>query len=212
MEKRDPVGVPLPTSDQKYGLQPRIRCAHTPPRFFSRVKLQSVRRVLRDRFQQGATPLCFSTLNSTYVLAKNQEVFRDVVRSYRHLFARPAVKFQFIAEHSQQYSITLLCQALEVSESGYYAWCQREVSEHQREDARLEAQIQQIDLSHRQVYGSPRCAVLPQARGAADAAVGLVGWPQEIAQADAASVILVLDSRPIVSIASLRQQNPIANG
>jgi len=75
------------------------------------------------------------------------------------------VKFQFIAEHSQQYSVTLLCQALDVSVSGYYAWCQREASEHQREDARLEAQIQQIFLEHRQVYGSPRIHAVLTARG-----------------------------------------------
>jgi len=75
------------------------------------------------------------------------------------------VKFQFIAEHSQQYSVTLLCQALDVSVSGYYAWCQREASEHQREDARLEAQIQQIFLEHRQVYGSPRIHAVLKARG-----------------------------------------------
>jgi len=67
--------------------------------------------------------------------------------------------------HSQQYSITLLCQALEVSVSGYYAWCQREVSEHQREDARLSAEIQQIFLEHRQVYGSPRIHAVLKARG-----------------------------------------------
>ena len=75
------------------------------------------------------------------------------------------MKFQFIAEHSQQYSITLLCQALDVSVSGYYAWCQREVSEHQREDARLSAEIQQIFLEHRQVYGSPRIHAVLKARG-----------------------------------------------
>jgi len=75
------------------------------------------------------------------------------------------VKFQFIAEHSQQYSVTLLCQALDVSVSGYYAWCEREVSEHQREDARLSAEIQQIFLEHRQVYGSPRIHAVLKARG-----------------------------------------------
>ncbi len=75
------------------------------------------------------------------------------------------MKFQFIAEHSQQYSVTLLCQALEVSVSGYYAWRQREVSEHQREDARLKAVIQQIFLEHRQVYGSPRIHAVLKARG-----------------------------------------------
>jgi len=61
--------------------------------------------------------------------------------------------------------VTLLCQALDVSISGYYAWCQREVSEHQREDARLSAEIQQIFLEHRQVYGSPRIHAVLKARG-----------------------------------------------
>jgi putative transposase len=75
------------------------------------------------------------------------------------------VKFQFIAEQSQQYSITLLCQALEVSESGYYAWKNRKVSQHCREDARLSAEIQQIFLNHRQVYGSPRIHAVLKARG-----------------------------------------------
>src|SRR6266852_2157701 len=36
-----------------------------PPSFFSRVKLQSIRRVLRGLFQLGATQLGFSTDNST---------------------------------------------------------------------------------------------------------------------------------------------------
>jgi hypothetical protein len=91
MEKRDPVGVPLPTSDQKYGLQPRIRCANTPPKFFSRVKLQSNRRVLRDLCQPGATQLSFSTYNSTYVLTENQEIFRDILSEAIGIFSRGQV-------------------------------------------------------------------------------------------------------------------------
>lgn len=75
------------------------------------------------------------------------------------------MKFQFIVEQSQQYSITLLYQALEVSESGYYAWKNRKVSQHCREDARLSAEIQQIFLNHRQVYGSPRIHAVLKARG-----------------------------------------------
>ena len=96
---------------------------------------------------------------------KNQEIWRDSVRSYRHLFARPGVKFRFIAQHSHQYSITLLCRALEVSESGYYGWKNRKVSQHCREDARLAAEIQQIFLDHRQVYGSPRIHAVLKVRG-----------------------------------------------
>jgi putative transposase len=77
------------------------------------------------------------------------------------------VKFQFIAEHSHQYAITLPCKVLEVSESGYYAWKGRKASQHGREDARLSAEIQQIFLDHRQVYGSPRVHAVLKARGIA---------------------------------------------
>jgi putative transposase len=75
------------------------------------------------------------------------------------------VKYSFIAEHRQQYPVTLLCKALEVSESGYYAWCQRAATEHEREDARLSAEIQDIFLQHRQVYGSPRIHAALRDRG-----------------------------------------------
>jgi putative transposase len=75
------------------------------------------------------------------------------------------MKFAFIAEHSQQYSVTLLCQTLEVSVSGYYTWKERPASRQQREDARLSAEIQQIFLDHRQVYGSPRIHAVLKARG-----------------------------------------------
>ena len=61
----------------------------------------------------------------------------------------------------------MLCSALEVSESGYYAWKNREPSQHCREDAKLEALIQQIFLDYRQVYGSPRIHAVLQARGIA---------------------------------------------
>src|SRR2546429_6103293 len=49
-----------------------------------------------------------------------------------------------MAEQSQQYSITLLCKALEVSESGSDAWKGRKASHHCREDAKLAGEIQQI--------------------------------------------------------------------
>src|SRR5260370_22200141 len=49
-----------------------------------------------------------------------------------------------------------MCRALDVSESGYYAWKERPASEHEREDASASAEIQQIFQDHRQVYGSAR--------------------------------------------------------
>jgi putative transposase len=75
------------------------------------------------------------------------------------------MRFPFIAEHSQQYPVTLLCQVLDVSVSGYYAWRDRPLSQHCREDAKLSAEIQQIFLDHRQVYGSPRIHAVLKVRG-----------------------------------------------
>jgi putative transposase len=89
----------------------------------------------------------------------------SVAKSYRHLFASSIEKFQWIAEQSSTYSVTVLCQALEVSESGYYTWRNRPASQHSREDAQISAEIQQIFLDHRQVYGSPRIHVALQERG-----------------------------------------------
>lgn len=60
-----------------------------------------------------------------------------------------------------------MCRALEVSESGYYAWKERPASEHEREDARIAAEIQQIFGEHRQVYGSPRIHAVLRERGIA---------------------------------------------
>ena len=60
-----------------------------------------------------------------------------------------------------QHSIRGLCQALEVSPSGYYAWCHRQTQPGPRalENARLVQQIVQIHQASRQTYGSPRIQV-----------------------------------------------------
>ena len=88
------------------------------------------------------------------------------------------MKYQFVAEHQQEYPITLMCQVLEVSVSGYYAWCKRPMSANPREDARLSAEIQTIFLENRgclwestysRRLASTRDALWTQAGGAADA-------------------------------------------
>jgi putative transposase len=60
-----------------------------------------------------------------------------------------------------QHSIRGLCHALEVSPSGYYAWCQRQTQPGPRaqENARLVQQIVQIHQASRETYGSPRIQV-----------------------------------------------------
>lgn len=52
-----------------------------------------------------------------------------------------------------------MCQALDVSPSGYYAWCQREVSEARKRREQILAVIRQLHQEHKGRYGSPRMKV-----------------------------------------------------
>jgi putative transposase len=65
------------------------------------------------------------------------------------------------------YPIRLLCQALQVSPSGYYAWQYRQAHPTSRRlaDALLSQTIQQIHLASRRTYGSPRIQQVLLCRG-----------------------------------------------
>lgn len=75
------------------------------------------------------------------------------------------MKFQFIAEHQQEYPVTIMCHVLEVSVSGYYAWRKREPSQHSREDATLAEKVKAAFQNNRRVYGSPRIHAELRAQG-----------------------------------------------
>src|SRR5690242_8457681 len=49
-----------------------------------------------------------------------------------------------------------MCDVLDVSRSGYYAWSSRPVSARQRADEALTGSIREIHRKNRKVYGSPR--------------------------------------------------------
>lgn len=53
-------------------------------------------------------------------------------------------------------SVEALCEALDVSASGYYAWCERDISPRQQADGRLSAEIERVFLTSRRTYGSHR--------------------------------------------------------
>jgi putative transposase len=55
-----------------------------------------------------------------------------------------------------EYPVSVLCDTLGVSLSGYYAWKKRPMSQHQREDQQLAERIHAVYYACRQVYGSPR--------------------------------------------------------
>jgi transposase InsO family protein len=75
------------------------------------------------------------------------------------------MSYPFITEHRQEYAITTMCRVLEVSVSGYYAWCKRTASQHSREDAHLAEQVKTVFQANRGVYGSPRVHAELQAQG-----------------------------------------------
>lgn len=72
------------------------------------------------------------------------------------------MKFAFIREHLQaDYGLTMSCQVLKVSRSGYYAWSGREPSRRQQRREGLAIKIHALHAEHRKLYGSPRiCAAL----------------------------------------------------
>jgi len=69
------------------------------------------------------------------------------------------MKYQFIADHRDQYPIKLMCQVLEVARSGYYAWRKRPLSARKMADRLLLRQIKNIFAQSRETYGSQRIQV-----------------------------------------------------
>jgi transposase InsO family protein len=73
--------------------------------------------------------------------------------------------FRFIDEHKDHWPVRLLCDALDVSTAGYYAWRQRPVStRRQRRDVLL-VEIRAIHAEVKGRYGSPRIHAELAARG-----------------------------------------------
>ena len=54
------------------------------------------------------------------------------------------------------YPVRVLCRAVGVSTSGFYAWCSRKPSAYAQADARLSEQIRSIHQQSRGTYGRPR--------------------------------------------------------
>jgi len=64
------------------------------------------------------------------------------------------MKYDFMRRHTDQFSLTGMCRALSASRSGYYAWCHREPSVHQRNDLALAAHVRRIHAASREAYGA----------------------------------------------------------
>jgi len=66
------------------------------------------------------------------------------------------MRYQFIKENQGLFDIELLCQDLEVSRSGYYAWLHRPQSKRSRENHQLKQAITENFEASRKTYGYRR--------------------------------------------------------
>jgi putative transposase len=58
-----------------------------------------------------------------------------------------------------------MCKVLQLTRSGYYAWCKRKISPRIQENEILSDQIKQIHQASRETYGSPRIHAALVAKG-----------------------------------------------
>jgi putative transposase len=75
------------------------------------------------------------------------------------------VKFAWIARHADQFEVLVMCDTLQLSTSGYYAWRRRPASERRRRRAQLVEHVRQAHQRSRCTYGSPRVTIELKASG-----------------------------------------------
>jgi putative transposase len=66
------------------------------------------------------------------------------------------MRFRFIEDRRAEYPVKVMCDALDVSRAGYYAWRSRPESPRSAENRELLEDIQQIHSDNCGRYGSPR--------------------------------------------------------
>jgi putative transposase len=66
------------------------------------------------------------------------------------------VKYAWIEDHRDQFSVTRMCRQLDVSRTGYCQWRKREPCERAMANAVLDAQVAAIHEGSKRSYGRPR--------------------------------------------------------
>ncbi len=66
------------------------------------------------------------------------------------------MKYACIREHWDEFPVRMMCRLLEVTTSGFYAWCRRPESRRATAERRLLVEIKPIHGRSRGTYGSPR--------------------------------------------------------
>ena len=75
------------------------------------------------------------------------------------------MRYQYIRDHREEFSIQRMCRILEVTRSGYYAWQPEQVGMRELENRVLVEQIHAEYKISRKTYGSPRIHISLQRKG-----------------------------------------------
>lgn len=68
------------------------------------------------------------------------------------------MKYAWIREHRDSFPVAVLCEVLEVSTSGYYAWLDRPPSPRAERHAQIQSSVQQVHAESHGIYGSLKIA------------------------------------------------------
>lgn len=68
------------------------------------------------------------------------------------------MKYAWIRDHRDSFPVAVLCDALEVSASGYYAWLDRPPSPRAQRHDQIQAAVQQVHAESYGIYGSHKIA------------------------------------------------------
>lgn len=77
------------------------------------------------------------------------------------------MRYQYIREHCQEFSVKRMCRILDVTRSGYYAWRPEKTGPRELENQVLVKQIHAEYKTSRKTYGSPRIWASLQRQGIA---------------------------------------------
>jgi len=75
------------------------------------------------------------------------------------------MRFRLIEDHREIWPVRVMCKALSVSPSGYYAWRSRPDSPRKIADRALLVDIRRVHAQHRERYGAPRIYAQLRAEG-----------------------------------------------
>src|ERR1051325_5768851 len=90
---------------------------------------------------------------------------RHFKKSCGHLLGTAEMRFRLIEDQRDVWPVRVICDALSVSPSGFYAWRSRPESPRKIANRELLVDIRRVHAQHRERYGAPRIHAELRAEG-----------------------------------------------